>query len=133
MALPLYSYPLRGADDVCRRPGGALDPQDLARYFVLRANAGDVEGLVALYEPDAALASPEGQITKGSGAIRRFYAAMLASRPRFAPGEQRPALQNGDLALTSTRLANGGVTAEIARRQSDGTWLWSVDQPSIAK
>ena len=111
----------------------ALDPQDLAKFFVTRANAGDVEGLVALYEPDAALAGNDGQVAKGSEAIRSFYAAILAARPQFASGQQRPALQNGDLALTSTRLANGSVTAEIARRQSDGTWLWSVDQPSIAK
>jgi len=35
----------------------ALDPQDLARFFVLRANAGDIEGLVALYESDAVLST----------------------------------------------------------------------------
>jgi hypothetical protein len=33
----------------------ALDPQDLARLLVSRAIAGDVEGIVALYERDAAL------------------------------------------------------------------------------
>jgi hypothetical protein len=38
----------------------------------------------------------------------------------------------GDLALTSTRLPDGSVTAEIARRQGDGTWLWVIDQFSIA-
>ncbi len=38
----------------------------------------------------------------------------------------------GDLALTSTRLPDGTVTAEIARRQSDGTWLWVIDQFSIS-
>jgi hypothetical protein len=38
----------------------ALDPQDLARLLVSRANAGDVEGMVALYEPDAALACGDG-------------------------------------------------------------------------
>lgn len=34
----------------------ALEPEDLARFFVVRANAGDVDGLVALYETDAVLA-----------------------------------------------------------------------------
>ncbi len=42
----------------------------------------------------------------------------------------RPALRRGDLALTSTRFS-GGATAEIARRQSDGTWLWVADQPNV--
>lgn len=40
-------------------------------------------------------------------------------------------LRSGDLALTSTRLANGTVTVEVARRQPDGTWLWVIDQPNV--
>jgi ketosteroid isomerase-like protein len=111
----------------------ALDPEDLARFFVARANAGDVEGLVALYEPDAVLAGPGGLTLVGAEAIRGFYAALLADRPRFEPGKQRPALRSGDLALTSSRLADGTVTAEVAHRQPDGTWLWAVDQPAIAR
>ena len=27
---------------------------------------------------------------------------------------------------TSTRLADGSVTAEVARRRGDGTWLWVI-------
>jgi hypothetical protein len=50
---------------------------------------------------------------------------------KFQRGEQRAAIINGDLALTSTRLPDGTVTAEIARRQSDGTWLWAIDKFSI--
>ncbi len=92
----------------------AAQPEDLGRFFVERANAGDVDGLVALYEPDAVLAFPAGQVTTGSQA-----------------GGQRPALRNGDLALTSTRLAGGGATVEVARRQPDGTWLWVIDQPNV--
>lgn len=109
----------------------ALEPEDLARFFTERANAGDVDGLVALYEPDAVLAFPGGRITVGADAIRRVYAELLAPRPTFQPGQQRPALRNGDLALTSSRLANGNVTVEVAHRQPDGTWLWVLDQPNI--
>ncbi|MGB6174768.1 MAG: hypothetical protein WBF43_00155 [Methylocella sp.] len=109
----------------------ALDPQDLARLLVSRANAGDVEGMVALYEPDAALACGDGRIAVGADAIRKFYTGFLAAGPTFDLGEQRPAMLRGNLALTSTRLPNGIVTAEVARKQSDGTWLWAIDQPSI--
>ncbi len=111
----------------------ALKPEDLARFFVVRANAGDVEGLAALYEPDAVLAGPEGQLMIGTDAIRGFYAKLLANRPTFETGEQRPTLRHGELALTSSRLVNGTVTAEVARRQPDGTWLFAIDQPAIAK
>ena len=38
----------------------AQQPNDLEKYFVERANAGDVDGLVALYEPQAMLVSGDG-------------------------------------------------------------------------
>jgi hypothetical protein len=44
----------------------ALDPQDLARLLVARANAGDIEGMVNLYEPDAVLAWGDGRIAVGT-------------------------------------------------------------------
>ena len=101
--------------------------------FLERANAGDVEGLVALYEPGAVLAFPPGQLSIGSGAIREAYEKLLAGRPTFGAGDQHPAIRNdtGDLALTSTRLAGRGATAEVARRQPDGSWLWIIDQPAV--
>jgi ketosteroid isomerase-like protein len=109
----------------------AKEPEALGRFFVERANAGDVEGLVALYEPTAVLAFPAGQVTTGHDAIRRVYQELLADRPKLAPGQIRPALIHGDLALTSTRLPRGGATVEVARRQPDGTWLWIIDQPNV--
>jgi hypothetical protein len=111
----------------------AREPEDLSDFFIERANAGDVDGLVALYEPDAVLAFPPGQVSVGHEEIRRAYADLLGgpSRPVFRSGGQRPALRNGGLAITSTRLPGGGTTVEVARRQPDGTWLWAIDQPSL--
>ncbi len=111
----------------------ARDPDDLARFFVERANAGDVDGLVALYEPNGILVRRNGTTAVGSAQIRAYYAALLARQTTFTPGEQAPALRNGDIALTSSRLSNGDVTAEIARRQPDGSWRWIIDQPAISK
>ena len=107
----------------------ALQPEDLDRLFLERANAGDVDGVVALYEPGAVLAFPPGQPAIGTEAIRRAYAELLASPPRFA-GVIRPAIRNGDIAITSTTRA-GNATVEVARRQPDGTWLWMIDQPNV--
>jgi ketosteroid isomerase-like protein len=109
----------------------AADPNDLARFFVERANAGDVEGLVALYEPGAVLAFPSGHVATGHAEIRQVYEDFLASRPVLTPGRQRPALVSGPLALTSTELADGDVAVEVAHRQPDGYWLWAVDQPAL--
>jgi hypothetical protein len=55
----------------------------------------------------------------------------VASSRKFQRGEQRAALLAGDLALTSTRLPDGSVTSEVARRQSDGSWLWMIDRYSV--
>jgi ketosteroid isomerase-like protein len=56
----------------------ARRPEDLDRLFLERANAGDVDGVVALYEPQAVLAFPPGQLAIGTAAIRDVYAGLLA-------------------------------------------------------
>ena len=58
-------------------PEPAAQPEDLGRYFLERANAGDVEGLVALYEPGAVLAFPSGRLAIGRDEIRQVYAELL--------------------------------------------------------
>lgn len=109
----------------------ARDPQDLERLLIARQWAGDVDGMAALYEPDAVLDSGEGALTIGKDAIRALFAAFTATGRKFAAGDQNPAVISGDLALTSTRLPDGSVTAEVARRQSDGSWLWVIDRYSV--
>jgi ketosteroid isomerase-like protein len=109
----------------------AMQPEDLSRFILERLNAGDVDGLVALYEPDAVLALPDGRTAVGAVEIRAAYRSLVAGRPRFEPGTQRPTLRSNDLALTSTRLTDGTVTVEVARRQPDGDWLWVIDQPTV--
>lgn len=110
----------------------ATDPNDLGKFFIERANAGDVDGLVALYEPEAVLAFPPGSLATGHAEIRKVYEQFVAAAPVLTPGRQHPALVSGDLALTASTLDSGEVTVEIARRQPDGSWLWAVDQPAVA-
>lgn len=110
----------------------ATEPNDLGRYFIERANAGDVDGLVALYEPDAVLAFPPGSQAIGHAQIRKVFEELVAAAPVLSPGRQHPALVSGDVALTASTLTTGQVSVEIARRQPDGSWLWAVDQPTLA-
>jgi len=110
----------------------AHDPQDLERLLVARQHAGDVEGMVALYESDAVIDVGGGELVVGTAAIRALFAGYLAAGRRFEIGWQQPPIRAGDLAMTSTRLPDGVVTVEVARRQRDGTWLWVIDRFSAA-
>ena len=110
----------------------ASDPQELEQLLVARQRAGDVPGMLALYENEAVIDCGEPLLLRGIDAIRRYFEAVVASGRQFESGLQAPALVCGDLALTSTRLPDGTVTAEVARRQPDGTWLWVIDRFAVA-
>ena len=108
------------------------DPQDLEPLLIQRQHAGDVDGMTALFEPDAVIDCGGGKFLRGQAAIRAYYAELCAAGRKFAVGEQRPALICGDLALTSTRLPDGDITSEVARRQPDGSWLWVIDRYAVS-
>ena len=63
-------------DEAGREP--ARDPQDLEQLLVSRERAGDVEGMVALYEPYAVLDCGDGRLMQGREAIQAFYAGLVA-------------------------------------------------------
>ena len=108
----------------------AREPQDLTRLFIERANAGDVEGLVALYEPGAVLAAGDVAAT-GHDEIRRFYTDLLSRRSEFPAPDVLPPLRSGDIAMTFALLPNGSISVETARQQRNGAWLWVVDQLKV--
>jgi uncharacterized protein (TIGR02246 family) len=110
----------------------AQTPEDLTRLFVERANARDAAGIAGLYEPEAVMAYPPGDVTAGRDAIRALWEEVLANAPTFEPEEPLLTLVSGDIALTSTIARDGaGVRAQVARRQADGTWLRLLDQPEL--
>jgi uncharacterized protein (TIGR02246 family) len=110
----------------------AMTPEDLTRLFVERSNAGDADGVAALYEEHAVLAYPPGSQTTGREAIRALWASVLAGRPHFEPETPLPTLISGELALTSTPPRDGaGARAQVVRRQPDGSWLRVLDQPEF--
>jgi hypothetical protein len=113
------------------RPEPIFDPQELEPLLIRRQHAGDVEAMVALFEPEAVIDCGGGRFVRGHEAIRAFYRELVASGRKFTMGQQRPALISGDLALTSTRLPDGDITSEVARRQADGSWLWVIDRYSV--
>lgn len=110
-----------------------MTPEDITRLFVERSNAGDADGVAALYDENAVMAYPPGETTVGRAAIREMWASVLAHGPRFELEDGLPTLVHGDVALTSTAPKDGaGARAQVVRRQSDGSWLRIIDQPEFS-
>src|SRR4051794_40250709 len=111
-----------------------MTPEDLTRRFVDAVNAGDLDALVELYEPNAVIAFPPGRITRGHDAIRALYRGMLEQHAHFEYEEPLTTLISGDLALTATPAQDAaGVRAQVVRRQEDGTWKRVLDRPDFTQ
>ena len=118
----------------------ASTPAEVDRMFAECMNAGDVEGVVALYEPGAVMVAPHGPASCGHDAIRARIRELVASEFEIAV-EVVAVHQSGDTAVVynnwsgarrgpcGERLPAAGKALEVVRRQPDGSWLFLVDDP----
>jgi uncharacterized protein (TIGR02246 family) len=117
----------------------ATEPAQMHPLFAQAFNAGDIEALMALYEPDAALVPQPGAIAEGTAAIRESLRWFLDRGGQISL-DTKLVLRVGDLAYLANRWSLtggtmpdgspaelGATTAEVARRQADGTWLYVID------
>jgi uncharacterized protein (TIGR02246 family) len=118
----------------------AHTPEEVPRLWAQTFVAGDLDALVALYEPDATLVAQPGEVVRGTEAIRIALRAFLATRPTFNL-EVRKILQAGDIALSFADWTLRGTgpdgapiemaaqTSDVLRRQPDGSWRIVIDNP----
>ena len=98
-------------------------------------NQQDLDGLMELYADDASMVLLDGTLATGADAIREQWAGIIALGATMTL-RSRYAVEVGDLAVLSNEwvLQVGGermsaVTAEVARRQPGGGWLYVIDHP----
>jgi ketosteroid isomerase-like protein len=112
----------------------AHTPCEIHRLFEAAFNAGDLEAILALYEPGAVLIAGDRTLA-GYDAIRGFYRTSLAQGARMRL-ETRTAIESADgLALLHGEWSLGppasaeGLSTEVLRRQPDGDWKFVIDNP----
>jgi len=98
-------------------------------------NRGDVDALVALYEPDASMVRDDGTVATGTDAIREIWTGFVALAGRIQM-TTRFVVEHDDVALLSNTWTFEGAgmtfsatTAEVARRSSDAVWRYAIDNP----
>ena len=123
----------------------AHKPEECDLLLIEALNKGDVDTVVALYEPTARFVLDSGQVVMGHAAIREVMQGYVAAKAEFTV-EQVTAIpsEEGNIALTSVKgrarvtEPDGRVvimtaqSMEVVRRQSDGTWLFMIDNPNGA-
>jgi uncharacterized protein (TIGR02246 family) len=118
----------------------AYTPTEAVALVSERISAGDVDGALALYEPEAAFTPQPGEVVIGSDAIKQALEAFTSLRPKLE-GRVEKVIESGDVALVLNRwtlagtapdgaaIEMGGLSADVLRRQPDGRWLVLIDDP----
>jgi ketosteroid isomerase-like protein len=118
----------------------ARTPQEAVALFQAAFNAGHIKPLLALYEPDAVFAPPDGQPVAGHAAIRGILAQLLALGLTMAFRittvlEAKYGLALVTAAWHATRAGAPddlfGTARIVLRRQPDGTWRYLIDDPGL--
>jgi ketosteroid isomerase-like protein len=113
-------------------------PEEMNPAFAAAVNSGDIENLLALYESDALLAPRPGERARGTDEIRVALEGLLVlggtmeSRNVYCMQVEGIALLQAEWRLVTTMpdaspLELTSRTAEVVRRQPDGSWLYVVD------
>jgi uncharacterized protein (TIGR02246 family) len=116
------------------------EPDQAVQEFFEAFNKGDLDAVVALYEPNACLVAQPGQTVQGHAAIREALDGFLAMKPTLT-AEKKSLVTTGDIALSVVKWTLGGTgpdrapvhmegtTTDVLRRQADGRWLIAIDNP----
>jgi uncharacterized protein (TIGR02246 family) len=115
-------------------------PEQVLASVVEGINTGNLDMLMALYEPEAAFATQPGSLAHGLPAIREALGRFVAMAGKLDLTVTR-VLEVNDLALvtgvwTFTGTGPDGQpvqlaakNADVLRRQADGSWRFVIDNP----
>lgn len=119
---------------------GAGSPEQLAVEFTGRLARRDVDGLVALYDPEAIFVPAPGHVARGRGEIRAALAGMvdagatvdLELQASHVTADQALIANKATVRSAASDDVQTVVTTEVARRRADGRWFYLIDNPFFA-
>ena len=115
-------------------------PEQMLESIVEGINSGSLDTLMTLYEPEAAFATQPGSLTHGLSGVREALASFIAMKGKLDL-KVTSVLEASDLALVTTVWSFTGTgpdgqpvklaakSADVLRRQTDGTWRFVIDNP----
>lgn len=117
-----------------------FSPEAINEKFAAAFNSGNIGNLLSLYEENAVLIARNGALRTGFEEIRAELLALLelggkftsVNRYAFRAGETALLRANWKLETASPQgepFEIAGDSAEIIRRQPDGSWLYILDHP----
>ena len=115
-------------------------PEEVLKSIVNGINTGNLDNLISLYEPEAAFATEPGSLVHGLTGIREALASFLAMKVTIDLKVTRVleasglALVTSDWSFTGTGsdgkpVQHAGKSADVLRRQADGSWRFVIDNP----
>jgi uncharacterized protein (TIGR02246 family) len=113
----------------------AFTPREVHSLFERAFNTGDVEAILALYEPGAVFVVGGKPVT-GHDRIRAAFRVSLSSGARMKLHTQAVIESSEGLAVLHGAWSLGppsetqGLSTEVVRRQPDGTWMFVIDNPN---
>lgn len=110
-------------------------PHEMNKTFALAFNTRDINNLMALYEEKAVLRIDAEQTFTGKAVIEIELRKLLLlpgkmfSHNNYCIEHDDIALLRADHSIVNTDGATilSGSSAEVVRRQSDGSWLYIID------
>ena len=115
-------------------------PEQVLESIVDGINAGTLDTLMPLYERDAAFATQPGRLNHGLPGVREALSGFIAMKGKLDLKVTR-VLKASDLALVATVWSFTGTgpdgrpvklaarSADVLRRQADGSWRLVIDNP----
>ena len=115
-------------------------PEQVLKSIVDGINTGNLDTLMTLYEPEAAFATQPGSLNHGLPGVREALAGFIAMKGKLDLKVTR-VLEASDLALVTTVWSFTGTgpegepvklatkSADVLRRQADGSWRLVIDNP----